>query len=29
MISLEDDDKYKNLKTDENSLKGKLANANS
>lgn len=28
MISLDEDDKYKNLKTDENSLKGKLANAN-
>lgn len=28
MVSLEDDDKYKELKTDENSLKGKLANAN-
>lgn len=28
MISLEEDDKFKNLKTDENSLKGKIANAN-
>ena len=28
MISLEEDDKYKDLKTDENSLKGKIANAN-
>lgn len=29
MVSLEDDDKYKDLKTNENSLKGKIANANS
>ena len=28
MISLEEDDKFKDLKTDENSLKGKIANAN-
>lgn len=28
MLSLEDDDKYKNLKTNENSLKGKINNAN-
>lgn len=28
MVSLDEDDKYKDLKTDENSLKGKIANAN-
>ena len=28
MVSLEDTDKYDNLKTDENSLKGKISNAN-
>ncbi len=28
MISLDEDDKYKDLKTDENSLRGKIANAN-
>ena len=29
MVSLEEEDKYKDLKANENSLKGKIANANS